>query len=58
MTQEELTGLIGAVLSRAPQWVRHDLSSTDTSLRSRAEETLAAMIAAGISADMAVDHAD
>ncbi|CAN5413167.1 hypothetical protein BH10PSE12_BH10PSE12_26150 [soil metagenome] len=48
MTQEELTGLIAAVLNRAPQWVRHDLATTDPSLRERAEETLAAMVAAGI----------
>jgi hypothetical protein len=48
MTQEELAGLIGTVLARAPQWVRHDLAAADASLRERAEETLAAMIAAGI----------
>jgi hypothetical protein len=52
MTQEELTALITTLVARAPQWVRHDLLSTDASLRARAEETLAAMVAAGIVTDI------
>lgn len=43
-----LTSTILAVIERAPQWVRHDLESKDDSLRARAEETLAAMIAAAL----------
>lgn len=61
MTQEELTGTIAQILGRAPQWVRHDLSSADPLLRARAEETLAAMVAAGIAVDpvgLIADEAD
>jgi hypothetical protein len=32
------------VIERAPQWIRRDLESKDENIRSRAEETLAAMI--------------
>ena len=42
---ENMTAMILRVLERAPQWLRHDLESKDTSARRRAEETLAAMIA-------------
>ena len=42
---EETTATILRVIERAPQWVRHDLESKDAGVRSRAEETLAAMIA-------------
>lgn len=41
-TIEEIT--LG-VLKRAPQWVRYDLEAKDATIRERAEETLAAMIA-------------
>ncbi|PZU57190.1 MAG: hypothetical protein DI547_14265 [Sphingobium sp.] len=51
MTQEELTDLVAAAVGRTPQWVRHDLSATDASLRERAEETLAAMIVASLLPD-------
>ncbi|WP_072893137.1 DUF6771 family protein [Sphingobium sp. YR657] len=37
-----------AVIERSPQWVRHDLGSRETAIRARAEETLAAMIAAAV----------
>ncbi len=43
-----LTRTILEVLARAPQWVRHDLAAKDEGARSRAEETLAAMIASAI----------
>ncbi|MDF0544106.1 hypothetical protein PX699_17285 [Sphingobium sp. H39-3-25] len=36
--------LIARVIARAPQWLRHDLSSKDLNARGRAEDTLAAMI--------------
>ncbi|WP_311722269.1 DUF6771 family protein [Sphingomonas sp. BK345] len=47
MTQEQLD-LIAAVVSRTPDWIRRDLSSTEPALRQRAEEALAAMLAAAI----------
>jgi hypothetical protein len=42
------SGIILRVLERAPQWVRHDLGAKDESIRTRAEETLAAMIASAL----------
>ncbi|WP_371262455.1 DUF6771 family protein [Sphingobium sp. AP50] len=48
LMDDEIAKLITATLERAPQWVRHDLSSKDASTRGRAEETLAAMIANGL----------
>ena len=42
---EQVTATILRVIERAPQWLRHDLESKDAGVRSRAEETLAAMIA-------------
>lgn len=33
------------MIERAPQWIRHDLVAKDVAARTRAEETLAAMIA-------------
>ncbi|HWL48043.1 MAG TPA: DUF6771 family protein [Sphingomonadaceae bacterium] len=48
MKHEHLLREVGAVLQRAPQWARTDMSSTDTILRARAEDTLAAMIAASL----------
>ena len=41
----EMTATILRVIERAPQWLRHDLESKNAGARSRAEETLAAMIA-------------
>lgn len=41
---ETITSTILRVLERAPQWVRHDLESKEAAIRTRAEETLAAMI--------------
>lgn len=37
--------IILSTVERAPQWVRHDLTSKDAAVRGRAEETIAAMIA-------------
>ncbi|MDX3910800.1 MAG: hypothetical protein QHC67_13420 [Sphingobium sp.] len=51
MDQPDLTAIVTAVLAKAPQWIRHDLASTDATLRVRAEESLAAMIAAALGAD-------
>lgn len=36
------------VVERAPQWIRADLISKDATLRGRAEESLAAMIASAL----------
>jgi hypothetical protein len=48
MDQRTLTVIIAAVLTRAAQWIRHDLAAKDPALRQRAEESLAAIIAAEI----------
>lgn len=50
MTEEQLA-VIACVVSRAPEWVRQDLSSTNPALRQRAEEALAAMLTAAIGDD-------
>lgn len=42
---EETKAIILTVIERAPQWIRHDLVAKDPTVRARAEETLAAMIA-------------
>lgn len=47
MTEEQLA-VIASVVSRAPEWIRRDLSSAIPALRQRAEEALAAMVAAAI----------
>jgi hypothetical protein len=44
----DLTAIITSVLNQAPEWIRSDLTSKDASLRERAEEALAAMIAAAV----------
>jgi hypothetical protein len=44
----ELTVLVTAVLRHAPEWVRRDLAAREPAVRLRAEETLAAMIAAAL----------
>lgn len=49
MTNEELTAILQQVLAHAPAWLRHDLASTDAAARARAEDTLAAQIAAVLS---------
>ncbi|MBB4087299.1 DUF6771 family protein [Sphingomonas carotinifaciens] len=41
---------ITAVVRRAPEWVRHDLMAKDAGTRERAEDALAAMIAAALQA--------
>lgn len=53
-SSEDLGLLISAAVARIPEWVRNELNSKDTALRTRAEETLAFMIAgalAGIGED-------
>lgn len=48
---QKLTATIAAVIAKAPQWIRHDLSSQDQALRIRAEESLAGIIAAALKSD-------
>ncbi|MGK2911816.1 MAG: DUF6771 family protein [Sphingobium sp.] len=50
MNPSDLAATITAVLAKAPQWIRHDISSSDAALRVRAEESLAAIIAAALQA--------
>lgn len=50
MSNEDLTEIVGKVLAKAPTWVRHDLGSADKAVRARAEDALAAMIAAALQA--------
>jgi hypothetical protein len=42
---EHIQSAILAVIERAPQWIRQDLTAKDAAARTRAEESLAAMIA-------------
>ncbi|WP_189338609.1 hypothetical protein [Sphingobium sp. SCG-1] len=42
MDQPDHTAIFTAVLAKAPQWIRHDLASSDATMRVRAEESLAA----------------
>jgi len=42
---DTLQATIIAVIARIPEWIRHDLLSKEANARTRAEETLAAMIA-------------
>lgn len=48
MDKDELTQKIGAVAAKLPEWVRHDLAAADRTVRERAEETLAAILAAAL----------
>jgi hypothetical protein len=48
MDQSDLTSIVNAVVAKAPHWIRHDLASSEATLRLRAEESLAAMIAAAL----------
>jgi hypothetical protein len=43
-TMHDVDSKIGDAVRHAPEWVRHDLLSSDRLTRIRAEETLAAMI--------------
>lgn len=48
MTDRKLNARITQVVASAPEWVRTDLTSRDPIIRERAEETIAAMIAAAL----------
>lgn len=47
-TMSDIEQTILAVIARTPDWLRNDLVAEDRSARTRAEETLAAMIAAAL----------
>jgi len=49
----DLQTTVHTVVERAPQWLRHDLTSQDKAMRTRAEETISAMIADALSKDLA-----
>ncbi|WP_340313570.1 hypothetical protein [Rhizorhabdus argentea] len=49
MIPDDFTAKITKVVQGAPEWLRQDLMSKDPVLRTRAEETLSAMIAAALS---------
>jgi hypothetical protein len=51
MSQADIKYAIADIVSRTPEWIRHDLAAKDAAARLRAEETLAAMIAAAVSGD-------
>ncbi|WP_319025627.1 DUF6771 family protein [Rhizorhabdus wittichii] len=48
MTRDDPGAKIARAVQHAPEWLRQDLVSKDPAVRSRAEETLAAMIAAAL----------
>jgi hypothetical protein len=46
MADEAFTSAILKAIKHAPEWLRQDLTSQDPNVRMRAEETLAAIVAA------------
>ena len=48
-----LVEIVGHLLAKAPQWLRQDLNSANPAVRLRAEDTLAAMIAASLANEFA-----
>jgi hypothetical protein len=48
MTSDDLTAKIAKVVEHAPSWLCQDLASKEATVRARAEDTLAAMIAAAL----------
>lgn len=45
---DDLMKTVLTLLQRAPEWLRYDIGAKDSGVRSRAEETLAAMIEAAL----------
>lgn len=45
---DDVQATITAVIARAPEWIRQELLSKEESMRVRAEEALAAMIAGAL----------
>ncbi len=48
MRTVDLTNIARQAIANSPQWVRADLTSKDALLKARAEDALAAMIAAAL----------
>ena len=48
MTDSIIVKIVAELLRHTPEWIRTDLATKDSAARSRAEETLAAMIAAAL----------
>lgn len=48
MAESNLNRIITAVLEQAPDWVRTEFASKDSTLRQRAAETLSAMLAVAL----------
>ncbi|WP_176489042.1 hypothetical protein [Rhizorhabdus dicambivorans] len=48
MTRDDTGTKIAHVVQHVPEWLRQDLISKDPAVRSRAEETLVAMITAAL----------
>lgn len=53
MTNPDTISAVAAALARTPEWIRLDISSKDARTRLRAEETLAALISAVLTDDIA-----
>jgi hypothetical protein len=53
--ETDIVAVVTALLARAPEWIRQDLSSKDGTLRSRAEETLALLIGTALKESRATD---
>ncbi len=56
MLDVDISARIAQIVKSAPEWVRSDLASRDPSIRERAEETIAAMIASALAADDGQAH--
>jgi len=50
--EQQTKALALTVIERLPSWVRSDLAAADPAIRTRAEETLAAMIADALVKDL------
>jgi hypothetical protein len=51
MNEGNLKLVVAEIISRTPEWIRHDLGAKGSTARLPAEPTLAAMIVAAISSD-------
>lgn len=54
---EELSQIIAQAVAKAPEWIRKELSSVDAGHRARAEDAMAAIVAAALSDNRAAPTA-
>ena len=54
MIKIDILALVTAVLAKAPEWIRKDLATKESVIRTRAEEALAALITAELIKDGSV----